>query len=163
MHENVLAAGQEASHLGGEPDVHQGRPSAAMAPILRAPQSDQGHGGLTMNIWVAVTDSDWFKFLRTRQPEEVNFWAAGQGSGNSSRAICSCSSCTALTMPLPVVDSSCAVRPCRSGLRGRRSGRGTASAHSPTIGGGSRSTVVPSHQPPPKLTAMSPRIRFFGL
>lgn len=32
-----------------------------------------------MNIWVAVTDSDWFNFLRTRRPEEVNFWQPGGG------------------------------------------------------------------------------------
>ncbi len=27
-----------------------------------------------MKIWVGVTDSDWFEFLRVRQPDEVNFW-----------------------------------------------------------------------------------------
>ncbi|WP_018866220.1 MULTISPECIES: HNH endonuclease [unclassified Thioalkalivibrio] len=32
-----------------------------------------------MNIWVAVTDMDWFQKLRSRQPEEVNFWQPGGG------------------------------------------------------------------------------------
>jgi len=32
-----------------------------------------------VNLWVAVTDSDWFSFLRERQPEEVNFWQPGGG------------------------------------------------------------------------------------
>lgn len=27
-----------------------------------------------MNLWVGVTDSDWFEFLRARRPEEANFW-----------------------------------------------------------------------------------------
>lgn len=32
-----------------------------------------------MKIWVAVTDSDWFGFLRERRPEEVNFWQPSGG------------------------------------------------------------------------------------
>lgn len=27
-----------------------------------------------MNFYVGVTDHDWFRFLRERQPDEVNFW-----------------------------------------------------------------------------------------
>jgi HNH endonuclease len=27
-----------------------------------------------MKIWVGVTDDDWFEFLSTRRPDEVNFW-----------------------------------------------------------------------------------------
>ncbi len=27
-----------------------------------------------MKIWVGVTDSEWFEFLRARRPDEVNFW-----------------------------------------------------------------------------------------
>jgi len=27
-----------------------------------------------MKFWVAITDGDWFQYLRKRQPEEVNFW-----------------------------------------------------------------------------------------
>ena len=27
-----------------------------------------------MNLWLAVTDSDWFEFLRARRPDEANFW-----------------------------------------------------------------------------------------
>ena len=27
-----------------------------------------------MNAYVAVTDGDWFRFLRSLKPEEVNFW-----------------------------------------------------------------------------------------
>jgi putative restriction endonuclease len=30
---------------------------------------------MTVNIFVGVTDSDWFHFLATRQPDEVNFWS----------------------------------------------------------------------------------------
>lgn len=32
-----------------------------------------------MNVWIAVTDSDWFTFLRERRPEEVNFWQPSGG------------------------------------------------------------------------------------
>ena len=32
-----------------------------------------------MKIWVGVTDYDWFRFLRQRQPDEVNFWQPGGG------------------------------------------------------------------------------------
>ncbi len=32
-----------------------------------------------MNLWVAVTDSDWFAFLRARRPEEANFWQPSGG------------------------------------------------------------------------------------
>lgn len=32
-----------------------------------------------MKIWIGVTDYDWFRFLSTRQPDEVNFWAPGGG------------------------------------------------------------------------------------
>lgn len=28
-----------------------------------------------VNIFVGVTDKDWFDFLSTRQVDEVNFWA----------------------------------------------------------------------------------------
>lgn len=27
-----------------------------------------------MKIWVGITDSDWFRFCREQQPDEVNFW-----------------------------------------------------------------------------------------
>lgn len=29
---------------------------------------------MKLKFWVGVTDQDWFEFLRTRAPEEVNFW-----------------------------------------------------------------------------------------
>jgi putative restriction endonuclease len=32
-----------------------------------------------MNLWLAVTDSDWFSFLRDRRPDEVNFWQPSGG------------------------------------------------------------------------------------
>ncbi|MGH7411673.1 MAG: HNH endonuclease [Candidatus Methylomirabilis sp.] len=33
-----------------------------------------------MKAWVAVTDNDWFRFLRSRAPlDEVNFWQPGGG------------------------------------------------------------------------------------
>jgi hypothetical protein len=27
-----------------------------------------------MKFWVGVTDKDWFEFLASRAPDEVNFW-----------------------------------------------------------------------------------------
>lgn len=27
-----------------------------------------------MKLWIGVTDSDWFEFLRSRRPDEANFW-----------------------------------------------------------------------------------------
>jgi len=33
-----------------------------------------------MKLWVGVTDGEWFRFLRERRPDEVNFW---QPSGSS--------------------------------------------------------------------------------
>ena len=33
-----------------------------------------------MQMFVAVTDNDWFRFLAHRQPDEVNFWRPGGGS-----------------------------------------------------------------------------------
>lgn len=32
-----------------------------------------------MKLWLAVTDSDWFEFLRARQPDEANFWQPSGG------------------------------------------------------------------------------------
>jgi putative restriction endonuclease len=32
-------------------------------------------------LFVGVTDNDWFRFLRARHPDEVNFW---QPSGSST-------------------------------------------------------------------------------
>lgn len=32
-----------------------------------------------MKLWVAVTDKNWFEFLRARNPEEVNFWQPSAG------------------------------------------------------------------------------------
>ena len=32
-----------------------------------------------MKIWVSVTDEGWFNFLRTRNPDEVNFWQPSGG------------------------------------------------------------------------------------
>ena len=32
-----------------------------------------------MDLWVAVTDGNWFRFLRERQPDEVNFWQPSAG------------------------------------------------------------------------------------
>ena len=32
-----------------------------------------------MKIWVAITDRNWFEFLRARTPEEVNFWQPSSG------------------------------------------------------------------------------------
>lgn len=32
-----------------------------------------------MKLWVGVTDSDWFRFLRERRPDEVNFWQPSAG------------------------------------------------------------------------------------
>lgn len=32
-----------------------------------------------MRLWVAVTDKNWFEFLRARKPEEVNFWQPSAG------------------------------------------------------------------------------------
>jgi len=35
-----------------------------------------------MNLFLAVTDNDWFRFLRSRSPlEEVNFWRPGGAAG----------------------------------------------------------------------------------
>jgi putative restriction endonuclease len=34
-----------------------------------------------MKLWVAVTDDGWFDYLRSREPDEVNFW---QPSGNKT-------------------------------------------------------------------------------
>jgi putative restriction endonuclease len=34
-----------------------------------------------MNLYVAVTDNDWFRFLAEREPDEVNFWRPGIGGG----------------------------------------------------------------------------------
>lgn len=34
-----------------------------------------------MNLWLAVTDSDWFEFLREQRPDEVNFWQPSGGRG----------------------------------------------------------------------------------
>jgi putative restriction endonuclease len=34
-----------------------------------------------VNLYVAVTDNDWFRFLAQRQPDEVNFWRPGTGGG----------------------------------------------------------------------------------
>jgi putative restriction endonuclease len=33
-----------------------------------------------MELYVGVTDNDWFRFLSERQPDEVNFWRPGGGS-----------------------------------------------------------------------------------
>ena len=30
-----------------------------------------------MNFYVAVTDNEWFTFLKHRKPDEVNFWRPG--------------------------------------------------------------------------------------
>jgi putative restriction endonuclease len=27
-----------------------------------------------MRFWVGVTDNDWFSFLASQRPDEVNFW-----------------------------------------------------------------------------------------
>lgn len=32
-----------------------------------------------MRFWVGITDTDWFRFLAARQPDEVNFWQPGGG------------------------------------------------------------------------------------
>ncbi len=32
-----------------------------------------------MNLYLGVTDHDWFRYLAARQPEEVNFWQPGGG------------------------------------------------------------------------------------
>lgn len=32
-----------------------------------------------MKIWVGVTDDDWFEYLSTRRPDEVNFWQPSGG------------------------------------------------------------------------------------
>jgi putative restriction endonuclease len=32
-----------------------------------------------VNLYVAVTDNDWFRFLAQRQPDEVNFWRPSPG------------------------------------------------------------------------------------
>lgn len=34
-----------------------------------------------MKLWVAITDDGWFDYLRSREPDEVNFW---QPSGNKT-------------------------------------------------------------------------------
>ena len=41
-----------------------------------------GDHGLSMKLWIGVTDNDWFRFLRSLSGvEEVNFWRPGaQGS-----------------------------------------------------------------------------------
>ncbi len=37
-----------------------------------------GHHGLSMKLWIGVTDNDWFRFLRSLSGvEEVNFWRPG--------------------------------------------------------------------------------------
>jgi putative restriction endonuclease len=37
-----------------------------------------------MNLFVAVTDNDWYRFHAARQPDEVNFWRPGGGAGFSA-------------------------------------------------------------------------------
>ncbi|MEE8329017.1 MAG: hypothetical protein V3R54_03700 [Thermodesulfovibrionia bacterium] len=37
-----------------------------------------------MKFWIGVTNNEWFKFLSTRTPDEVNFWQPG---GTSFRAL----------------------------------------------------------------------------
>lgn len=32
-----------------------------------------------MKLWVAITDKNWFEFLRSRSPDEVNFWQPSAG------------------------------------------------------------------------------------
>jgi putative restriction endonuclease len=32
-----------------------------------------------MKLWVAITDKNWFEFLRARNPDEVNFWQPSCG------------------------------------------------------------------------------------
>ena len=32
-----------------------------------------------MNLYLGVTDNDWFQYLSAREPEEVNFWQPGGG------------------------------------------------------------------------------------
>lgn len=32
-----------------------------------------------MNLYLGVTDGDWFRYLAAREPEEVNFWQPGGG------------------------------------------------------------------------------------
>jgi putative restriction endonuclease len=34
-----------------------------------------------MNLFVGVTDNDWYRFHAARQPDEVNFWRPGAGAG----------------------------------------------------------------------------------
>ena len=53
-----------------------------------------------INLVIAVTDGDWFDMLRQRPNlAEVNFWAPSAAKfGRSSRASCSCSSCTRRAM-----------------------------------------------------------------
>ena len=35
-----------------------------------------------MKFWVGVTDTDWFEYLASINPDEVNFWKpSGQGFG----------------------------------------------------------------------------------
>ena len=41
-----------------------------------------GHHGLSMKLWIGVTDNDWFRFLRSLSGvEEVNFWRPGGKGG----------------------------------------------------------------------------------
>jgi hypothetical protein len=27
-----------------------------------------------MKFWIGITDNDWYKYLSTIQPDEINFW-----------------------------------------------------------------------------------------
>src|SRR5215210_3656501 len=45
-----------------------GRPPTGLAQV------DAFLGGVTMKLWVGVTDPDWFAFLSRADVDEVNFW-----------------------------------------------------------------------------------------
>ena len=32
-----------------------------------------------MKFWIGITDNDWYKYLSTTQPDEINFWQPGAG------------------------------------------------------------------------------------